>query len=65
MNMVKKAAGQIVMFTVESAISFSIVLSFFAGSLIDAMFADADICDINKATEYLIKCAITCIILNL
>ena len=44
MNMVKKAAGQIVMFTVASAIFFSIVLSFFAGSLIDAMFADADIC---------------------
>ena len=44
MNMVKKAAGQIVMFTVVSAIFFSIVLSFFAGSLIDAMFADADIC---------------------
>ncbi len=61
MNMVKKAAGQIVMFTVVSAIFFSIVLSFFAGSLIDAMFADADICVKNKATEYLIGCAISCI----
>ncbi len=36
------------MFTVASAIFFSIVLSFFAGSLIDAMFADADICVKNK-----------------
>lgn len=65
MNMVKKAAGQIVMFTVVSAIFFSIVLSFFAGSLIDAMFADADICVKNKATEYLIGCAISCIFLSL
>lgn len=52
------------MFTVVSAIFFHSTF-FFAGSLIDAMFADADICVKNKATEYLIGCAISCIFLSL
>lgn len=65
MDKVKRAAGQIVMFTVLSAVVFSVVLGFFAEPLIHTMFADADAVVRKKATDYLIGCAISCIFLSL
>ena len=52
----KKAAGQIVMFTFVTAVVFSVLLILFAEPLIRTMFAGADELIIKKATDYLIGC---------
>lgn len=54
----KKAAGQIVMFTFATAVVFSVLLILFAEPLIRTMFAGADELIIKKATDYLIGCAL-------
>ena len=59
----KKAAGQIVLATVSTALVFSILLAVFARPLIVMMFSEADPLIIEKATEYLVGCAISCIFL--
>lgn len=59
----KKAAGQIVFATVSTALVFSFILIIFARPLITWMFADADPLIIEKATQYLIGCAISFIFL--
>ena len=61
----KKAAGQIVLATVSMAFIFSGLLIIFAKPLVALMFADADPLIIEKATEYLIGCAISFIFLSI
>lgn len=60
----KKAAGQIVMFTFVTAVVFSVLLILFAEPLIRTMFAGADELIIRKATDYLIGCAFSFIFLS-
>ena len=60
----KKAAGQIVMFTFVTAVVFSVLLILFAEPLIWTMFAGADELIIRKATDYLIGCAFSFIFLS-
>ena len=60
----KKAAGQIVMFTFVTAVVFSVLLILFAEPLIRTMFAGADGLIIRKATDYLIGCAFSFIFLS-
>lgn len=60
----KKAAGQIVMFTFVTAVVFSVLLILFAEPLIRTMFAGADELIIKKATDYLIGCAFSFIFLS-
>ena len=60
----KKAAGQIVMFTFVTAVIFSVLLILFAEPLIRTMFAGADELIIRKATDYLIGCAFSFIFLS-
>lgn len=60
----KKAAGQIVMFTFVTAVVFSVLLILFAEPLIQTMFAGADELIIRKATDYLIGCAFSFIFLS-
>ena len=61
----KKAAGQIVLATVSMAFIFSGLLIIFAKPLVALMFADADPLIIEKATDYLIGCAISFIFLSI
>lgn len=61
---IKKAAGQIVMFTFVTAVVFSVLLILFAEPLIRTMFAGADELIIRKATDYLIGCAFSFIFLS-
>lgn len=60
----KRAAGQIVMFTFVTAVVFSVLLILFAEPLIRTMFAGADELIIRKATDYLIGCAFSFIFLS-
>lgn len=60
----KKAAGQIVMFTFVTAVVFSVLLILFAEPLIRTMFAGADELIIKKATDYLIGSAFSFIFLS-
>lgn len=60
----KKAAGQIALSTVSIALIFSVLLILFAKPLIATMFAGADALVIEKATEYLIGCAISTVFLS-
>lgn len=60
----KKAAGQIVMFTFATAVVFSVLLILFAEPLIRTMVAGADELIIKKATDYLIGCAFSFIFLS-
>lgn len=61
----KKAAGQIVLATFSMALIFSVLLVIFAKPLTAMMFADADPVVVEKATQYLIGCAISFIFLSI
>lgn len=61
----KRAAGQIVMFTFVTAVVFSAILILAAEPLISIMFAGADNLIIKKSTDYLIGCAISFIFLSI
>lgn len=60
----KSAAGQIVMFTFVTALVFSALTIIFAEPVIKFMFAGAEPLIIEKATDYLIGCAVSFIFLS-
>lgn len=60
----KKAAGQIVMFTFATAFVFSLLLIAAAKPLIQIMFAGAEAAVIEKATDYLVGCAFSFLFLS-
>lgn len=60
----KKAVGQILMFTFCTAFAFSALLIIFAKPVIKMMFAGAGGTVIKKATDYFIGCAVSFVFLS-